>query len=101
MKKVTVNKHQIQLAKNCVGRLDKYVRMLDIVIELLGFAKAEALYNQLPDSFKCDHKRDIDTILFDLKSLKKDAQEMADIESDKAKELADERARQLGGNDED
>ena len=95
MKKVTVSKAQIQFAKNCVGKLDKYVRMLDMAIELLGFARTEALYNQLPDSFKCDHKRDIDTILFDLKSLKKDAQEMADIESEKARELTDERVKQL------
>lgn len=97
MSKVTVSKAQIQLAKNCVVRLDKYVRMLDMAIELLGFAKAEALYNQLPDSFKWDHKRDIETILFDLKSLKRDAQEMAELKSEKAKELTDERARQLGG----
>lgn len=97
MSKVTVSKAQIQLTKNCVGRLDKYVRMLDMASELLGFAKAEASYNQLPDSFKCDHKRDIETILFDLKSLKRDAQEMAEIKSEKAKELTDKRTRQLEG----
>lgn len=97
MSKVTVSKMQIQLAKNCVDRLDKYVRMLDMTIELLGFAKAEALYNQLPDTFKSDHKRDIETILFDLKSLKRDAQEMAEIKSEKAKELTDKRIRQLEG----
>lgn len=99
MNKVTVSKAQIQLAKNCVGRLDKYVRMLDIAIEFLGFAKAEALYNQLPDSFKCDHKRGIETILYDLKSLKRDAQEMAEIKSEKAKELTDIRVKQLEGNE--
>ena len=96
MSKVTVSKAQIQLTKNCVGRLDKYVRMLDMAIELLRFAKAEASYNQLPDDFKCGHKRDIDTILYDLKSLKGDAQEMAELKSEKAKELTDKRARQLG-----
>lgn len=96
MSKVTVSKAQIQLAKNCVGRLDKYVRMLNMAIEIIEFAKAEVSYNQLPDSFKRDHRGDIDTILLDLKSLKIDAQEMAGFQSEKARELTNIRARQLG-----
>lgn len=94
--KVTVSKLQIQQAKNCVERLDKYTRLLDCVIEILNFAKSEASYNQLPDNFKSEHRKDIDTCVFDLKSLKSDAQEMALLKSEKAEELLQKRQEQLG-----
>ena len=94
--KVTVSKLQIQQAKNCVERLDKYTRLLDCAIEILNFAKSEASYKRLPENFKSDHRKSIDTCVFDLKSLKNDAQEMALLKTEKAEFLLRKRQEQLG-----
>lgn len=93
--KVTISKLQIAQAKQCVERLDDYTKMLGIIIDLLGFAKAKSQYNQLQDDFRRVHKKDIEIITHDLISMKKDAQEMAMIEAEEAAELFNERQKQL------
>lgn len=95
MSKTIVKKMQIAQAEECVVRLDKYVKFLDIARDILEFAKQSSQYNQLQDGFKQDAKKSIETILLDIRSLKADAQEMALIKSDRAKELKETRIRQL------
>lgn len=95
MSKTIVKKIQIAQAVECVVRLDKYVKFLDIARDILEFAKQASQYNQLQDEFKQDARKSIDTILLDIRSLKADAQEMALIKSDRAKELRETRIRQL------
>lgn len=97
MSKVTVSKLQIAQAEQCVERLDKYVRMLDVSIEMLKFAKAESQYNQLPEEFKMVCRRDLEIVMADLKSLKNEAQEMALAKAEKASDLRMMRNKQLGG----
>ena len=95
MSKTIVKKIQIAQAEECVVRLDKYVKLLDIARDILEFAKQASQYNQLQDEFKKDARKSIETILLDIRSLKVDAQEMALIKSDRAKELREIRNRQL------
>lgn len=97
MSKVTVSKLQIAQAEQCVERLDKYTRLLDVSIEILNFAKAESQYNQLPEEFKMDCRRDLEIIMTDLKSLKDEAQGMALVKAEKASDLRMTRSKQLGG----
>lgn len=97
MSKVTVSKLQIAQAEQCVERLDKYVRMLDMSIEMLKFAKAESQYNQLPEEFKMVCRRDLEIVMADLKSLKDEAQEIALVKAEKASDLRMTRNKQLGG----
>ena len=97
MSKVTVSKLQIAQAKQCADRLDKYSDMLRIIIELLGFAKAQMSYNKLPVEFLTMHKRDLDTVKWDLIAMRKDAQEQMLHKLDRAKELEETRQRQLEG----
>ncbi len=97
MRKVTVSKLQIAQAEQCVERLDKYVRMLDVSIEMLKFAKAESQYNQLPEEFKMVCRRDLEIVMADLKSLKNEAQGMALAKAEKASDLRIARSEQLRG----
>lgn len=97
MSKVTVSKLQIAQAEQCVERLDKYVRMLDVSIEMLKFAKAESQYNQLPEEFKMVCRRDLEIVMADLKSLKNEAQEIALLKAEKASDLRIARSEQLRG----
>ena len=97
MSRVTVSKLQIAQAEQCVERLDKYVRMLDVSIEILKFAKAESQYNQLPEVFKMDCRRDLEIVIADLMSLKSEAQELALTKAEKAGDLRITRNKQLGG----
>lgn len=97
MRKVTVSKLQIAQAEQCVERLDKYVRMLDVSIEMLKFAKAESQYNQLPEEFKMVCRRDLEIVMADLKSLKNEAQEIALLKAEKASDLRIARSEQLRG----
>lgn len=97
MSKVTVSKLQIAQAEQCVERLDNYTRLLDISIEILKFAKAESQYNQLPEGFKMDCRKDLEIVMADLKSLKNEAQEMALLKAEKARDLRITRSEQLGG----
>ena len=97
MSKVTVSKLQIAQAERCVERLDKYVRMLDVSIEMLKFAKAESQYNQLPEEFKRVCRRDLEIVMADLKSLKNEAQEIALLKAEKASDLRIARSEQLRG----
>lgn len=97
MSKVTVSKLQIAQAVQCVEQLDKYTRLLDISIEILKFAKAESQYNQLPEQFRKECRRDLEIVMTDLKSLKSEAQEMALLKAEKASDLRIARSEQLGG----
>lgn len=97
MSKVTVSKLQIAQAEQCVERLDKYTRLLDVSIEILKFAKAESQYNQLPEEFKKDCRRDLEVVMADLASLKNEAQEVALVKAEKASDLRMTRNKQLGG----
>lgn len=93
--KTTISKLQISQARECVSRLDKYVRMLDMAIEMLGFAKHEGQYRQLPERFKMEQRRDTETIIADLKSMKQDAQDLALQKAERALELEQKRNAQL------
>ena len=93
--KVTISKLQISQARECVSRLDKYVRMLDMSIEMLGFAKHEGQYNQLPEAFKMEQRRDTEIIIADLKSMKNEAQDLALQKAERALELEQMRNVQL------
>lgn len=95
MRQVTVSKLQIAQAEQCVERLDKYTRLLDMSIEMLMFAKAESQYNQLPEEFKMVCRRDLEIVMADLKSLKNDAQDMALLKAEKASDLRITRNKQL------
>lgn len=97
MSRVTVSKLQIAQAEQCVERLDKYTRLLDISIEMLKFAKAESQYNQLPEEFKKNCRRDLEIVMGDLMSLKNEAQEVALSKAEKASDLRITRNKQLGG----
>lgn len=97
MSKVTVSKLQIAQAEQCVERLDKYTRLLDISIEILEFAKAASQYNRLPDGFKKDCRRDLGIVMADLISLKNEAQNVALMKAEKASDLRMMRNKQLGG----
>ena len=97
--KVTISKLQISQAKECAARLDKYVRMIDMAIEMLGFAKHEAQYNQLPEVFKMEQRRDTEIIIADLKSMKQEAQDLALQKTERALELEQMRNDQLEKNE--
>lgn len=93
--KVTISKLQISQARACASRLDKYVRMLDMTIEMLGFAKHEGQYSQLPGVFKMEQRRDTEIIIADLKSMKNEAQNLALQKAERALELEQKRSAQL------
>ena len=95
MSKVTVTKLQIAQTKECVVRLDKYVRMIDIATELLMFAKHESQYNRLPERYKMEQRKDIEVVINDLKSMKAEAQSLALLKAEKATELKAKREKEL------
>ncbi len=72
-----VSKFEVAQSKECIVRLDKYVRMLDALINLCELLRPQAGYRYFPDDFEVSQKKTIDTILADFKSMKYDAQEVA------------------------
>lgn len=95
MKKVTVSKLQIAQAEECVARMDKYVKHLNVILTLCELAKPHAAYNQLPEDFKINQKKSLEVIAKDIKSMMSEASEVALNKAEKAVELRKKREAQL------
>lgn len=62
-------KHQIAQADKCVNMCEKYSKGLKAVISILELVTPFGLYNKLPDDFKLDQKKSVQTIVRDLRSM--------------------------------
>lgn len=70
---MTSTKHQRAQAEKCANMCDKYAKGLETVISMLELVAPFGLYNKLPDDFKLNQKKSIQTIIRDLQSMIDDA----------------------------
>lgn len=95
MKRVTVSKHQIAQADKCANMCEKYSKGLETVISMLELVAPFGLYNKLPDEFKLDQKKSIQTIIRDLRSMVDQSNDIVLKKRLCVEELSNERTRQL------
>lgn len=95
MKKVTVSKLQIAQAKECSRRADRYAKGIEAIIDMCEIVLPISQYNKMPDEFKSIHKRDMNTVIQDLRAMCEDACWLSLCKKQRATELEDERAKQL------
>lgn len=91
--KQQLNDNIMQL-KAQIDRLDKFVRSLDILIEMCDLAAPFANHYLLPAEYRYKVGQDLDVIMRDFYSLKDEARSLADELSDQIYEL--EKERKLG-----
>lgn len=76
------DRRKVADARECVNRLDKYVKGLDAIIKMCELVAPFGTYRKLPANFQAEHGKDMRTIISDLIAMKRDAQEMASIKAD-------------------
>lgn len=91
-----ISKIQIAQAKECVERTKKYIKGLDIIIEMCELVLPMSQYNKLPDDFKRSQREDMKTIINDLMAMRDDARQVVANKEERAILLTEKRNRQLG-----
>lgn len=95
MGKVTVKKLQIAQAKECVRRLDIYDKALRSVLDNLEVIKSLVFYNQWPNDFSREHKKSLDVIIGDIKSMRSEISHLALEKAELAGDLQEKREKQV------
>lgn len=80
-------KQQVSTVREGVRRLDKYVKCLDALQNILEVSKSFGCYSSLPDEFTFLQKQSIETIYHDIQEMRIEAEEMALYLAEKAEDM--------------